>query len=108
MMFTVLEHIARHSREYNFSSRVALAGDSVGGNMATVLAMMAKKKGFPEIACQLLYYPVTDAAMDTDSYLDFAEGPWADGEGDGMVLGRLSAGYGASQRGLCLAVERDG
>lgn len=76
MMFTVLEHIARHSREYNFSSRVALAGDSVGGNMATVLAMMSKKKGFPEIACQLLYYPVTDAAMDTDSYLDFAEGPW--------------------------------
>ena len=76
MMFTALEHIARHSREYNFSSRVALAGDSVGGNMATVLAMMAKKKGFPEIACQLLYYPVTDAAMDTDSYLDFAEGPW--------------------------------
>ncbi len=38
--------------------------------------MMAKKKVFPEIACQLLYYPVTDAAMDTDSYLDFAEGPW--------------------------------
>ena len=47
MMFTVLEHIARHSREYNFSSRVALAGDSVGGNMATVLAM--RKRGFPKL-----------------------------------------------------------
>lgn len=75
-MFAVLEYIARHGQEYNLSSKLALAGDSVGGNMATVLAMMAKKKGFPEIACQLLYYPVTSAAMATDSYRDFSEGPW--------------------------------
>ena len=37
MMFTALEHIARHSREYNFSSRVALAGDSVGGDRKSVV-----------------------------------------------------------------------
>ena len=75
-MFAVLEHITRHAADYNFSSKLALAGDSVGGNMATVLAMMAAKKDFPKIDCQLLYYPVTEAAMNTDSYRNFAEGPW--------------------------------
>ena len=77
MMFTVLEHIARHSREYNFSSRVALAGDSVGGNMAMALALKAKAAGFvPKIRFMLLFYPVAVAAFETESYRDFADGPW--------------------------------
>ncbi len=56
------------------ASRLAVAGDSVGGNMAAVLAILAKKRGDVAFIHQSLYYPVTDAAMDTDSYREFATG----------------------------------
>ena len=52
-----------------------MAGDSVGGNMATVMTLLAKERKGPEIAFQLLLYPVTDANFDTESYRTFAEGP---------------------------------
>lgn len=58
------------------ASRVAVAGDSVGGNMATVMTLLAKERKGPAIAFQLLLYPVTDAEFDTESYHAFAEGPW--------------------------------
>ncbi|MBN9286541.1 MAG: lipase [Gammaproteobacteria bacterium 39-13] len=58
------------------TSRLAVAGDSVGGNMATAVALLAKEHKGPKIDFQLLFYPVTDAAMDTASYKEFAEGPW--------------------------------
>lgn len=57
-------------------SRLALAGDSVGGNMAAVVALLAREHGRPEIRHQALFYPVTDANLDTASYRQFAEGPW--------------------------------
>jgi acetyl esterase/lipase len=56
------------------ASRLAVAGDSVGGNMAAVLAILAKKRGDVAFVHQSLYYPVTDARMDTASYREFAEG----------------------------------
>lgn len=56
------------------ASRLAVAGDSVGGNMAAVVALLAKKRGDVVFVQQSLYYPVTDAAMDTASYREFAEG----------------------------------
>lgn len=55
--------------------QIAVAGDSVGGNMAAVLAILAKKRGDVTFVHQSLYYPVTDAAQDTDSYRRFADGP---------------------------------
>ncbi|MEN3281048.1 MAG: acetyl esterase [Solirubrobacteraceae bacterium] len=55
-------------------SRIAVAGDSVGGNMSAALTLMAKQRSGPALAAQLLYYPVTDAAFDTASYHQFAEG----------------------------------
>lgn len=55
-------------------SRLTVAGDSVGGNMATVMTIMSKKRQGPKISQQLLYYPVTDANFDTASYNQFAEG----------------------------------
>jgi acetyl esterase len=55
-------------------SRMSVAGDSVGGNMATVLAMMAKDRRGPRFVKQVLFYPVTDANFDTGSYREFAEG----------------------------------
>ncbi|MFE5942858.1 alpha/beta hydrolase [Streptomyces sp. NPDC056480] len=56
------------------ATRIAVAGDSVGGNMSTVLTLLAKERGGLTLAHQVLFYPVTDAGFDTDSYHRFAEG----------------------------------
>jgi len=56
------------------ASRIAVVGDSVGGNMSIALTMMAKERGGPRLAAQVLFYPVTDANFDTPSYQQFAEG----------------------------------
>ena len=55
-------------------TRVAVAGDSVGGNMATALALLAKQRGDIRLVAQLLFYPVTNAAFDTASYEQFSTG----------------------------------
>lgn len=55
-------------------STLTVAGDSVGGNMATVMTIMAKIRRGPCIQKQLLYYPVTNACFDTGSYREFACG----------------------------------
>jgi acetyl esterase len=54
--------------------RMAVAGDSVGGGMTAALALLAKERGDVRFVHQSMYYPVTDAAMDTGSYEQFAEG----------------------------------
>ena len=56
-------------------AKLAVAGDSAGGNLAAVVAQMARDKGGPKIDFQLLVYPVTDGThLDTDSYLAKADG----------------------------------
>ncbi|MER7511246.1 alpha/beta hydrolase [Streptomyces lavendulae] len=55
-------------------ARIAVAGDSVGGNMSAALTLMAKERGDVRLLAQVLFYPVTDASFDTASYEDFAEG----------------------------------
>ncbi|MEL5990803.1 alpha/beta hydrolase [Microbacterium phosphatis] len=55
-------------------SRIAVAGDSVGGNMSAALTLMAKERGDVSFRFQVLFYPVTDASFDTASYHEFAEG----------------------------------
>jgi acetyl esterase len=55
------------------ASRIAVAGDSAGGNLATVLAHQARGSSIG-LRRQLLFYPVTDASFDTESYRAFAEG----------------------------------
>lgn len=52
---------------------LTVAGDSVGGNMAIALTLMAKFRKGPGIQKQLLYYPVTNACFNTGSYCEFAE-----------------------------------
>jgi acetyl esterase len=54
--------------------RMAVAGDSVGGGMTAALALMAGERGDVRFVQQSMYYPVTDARMDTASYVQFAEG----------------------------------
>ncbi|MFP1624501.1 alpha/beta hydrolase [Streptomyces sp. 5K101] len=56
------------------ATRIAVAGDSVGGNMSAALTLMAKERGDVPLVQQVLFYPVTDAAFDTGSYHQFAEG----------------------------------
>jgi len=56
------------------ASRMAVAGESVGGDMAAALTLMAKERGDVTFVQTSMYYPVTDAAMDTASYDEFAEG----------------------------------
>ncbi len=76
-LFAVLKHIVSHADELRLdASRLAVAGDSVGGNMAIAMALKAAKEGAPKIGFQLLMYPVTDAAMETESYHHFENGPW--------------------------------
>lgn len=58
------------------AARLAVAGDSVGGNMTAALALLAKQRGDVTFVHQSMYYPVTDAGQDTDSYREFAEGPF--------------------------------
>ncbi|NUS23144.1 MAG: alpha/beta hydrolase [Streptomyces sp.] len=56
------------------ASRLAVAGDSVGGNMTAALTLMAKQRGDVPLVQQVLFYPVTDANFDTPSYHQFATG----------------------------------
>jgi acetyl esterase len=55
------------------SSRLAVVGDSVGGNMAAALTLLAEERGGPKIIFQVLFYPVTNASFDTASYDAFQE-----------------------------------
>jgi len=55
-------------------ARVAVGGDSAGGNLSAVVALMARDRGGPRLVYQLLIYPVTDASFDQPSYRDNADG----------------------------------
>ena len=55
--------------------RIAVGGDSAGGNLSTVMCLKSRDEGGPALALQVLVYPVTDlASFDTASYSEFAEG----------------------------------
>ncbi|MFF8831156.1 alpha/beta hydrolase [Streptomyces sp. NPDC015131] len=73
--YTVAQWVVREGAAHALDgTRLAVAGDSVGGNMAAALTLMAKERRGPGLALQVLFYPVTDAAFDTPSYHRFAEG----------------------------------
>jgi acetyl esterase len=75
--YTALEWAVANAGELGGDpTRVALIGDSVGGNMTAALTLMAKERGGPELAAQVLFYPVTDADLDTETYRRYADGPW--------------------------------
>ena len=73
--FAALKWVSTHAGEFGADgSRIAIAGNSVGGNMTAARALMAKDRKGPRIACQILLIPATDASVDTDSYHEFATG----------------------------------
>jgi len=72
--YAATKWVAANGKEINVDSkRLAVAGNSVGGNMAAVVALMAKEKGGPAIKLQVLLWPVTDANFETGSYNQYAE-----------------------------------
>ncbi|YAL82130.1 alpha/beta hydrolase [Dermacoccaceae bacterium W4C1] len=73
--YAVGQWLAEHGAEHGLDvSRVAVAGESVGGCMSTVFALMNAERGGLELATQVLLYPVTDADFETASYQQFADG----------------------------------
>ena len=75
--YAATAYIAEHGAKFGLdSSRLAVAGDSVGGNMVAVVTQLAKERKGPSIRYQVLFYPVTDSSLSQDSYEEFANGPW--------------------------------
>lgn len=77
--YAVARWVTQHgARERLDGTRIAVAGDSAGGNMATVLTILAKQRGDVRFVHQSLFYPMTDALTDTDSesYRLFKDGPY--------------------------------
>jgi acetyl esterase/lipase len=73
--YATLNWVAQHGAEINVDpSRIAIAGNSVGGNMAASIALMAKDKGGPALRMQLLFVPAVGADFETASYKEFANG----------------------------------
>ncbi|MER5706913.1 alpha/beta hydrolase [Streptomyces sp. NPDC042898] len=73
--YSVAQWVAREGHHKDLDgTRIAVAGDSVGGNMSAALTLMAKQRGDVTLVQQVLFYPVTDASFDTDSYHAFGEG----------------------------------
>ena len=80
--FAVARWVVEEGERYGLDpSRMAVCGDSVGGCMSAVLALMAKERGGVPLRAQVLLYPVTDADFDTASYRQFAEGYYLTREG---------------------------
>jgi acetyl esterase/lipase len=73
--YAATQWVGEHGKEIKVdASRLAVAGNSVGGNMAAVVALKAKEAGTPRLRFQLLLWPVTDASFETVSYNRFAQG----------------------------------
>jgi len=81
-----LRWVAEHAGEFGADgNRIAIAGNSVGGNMTAALTLMAKDRKGPKVAYQVLLIPATDASVDTESYHEF---------GTGRFLSRAFMKYG--------------
>jgi acetyl esterase len=84
--YAAVKWVATHADEFGADgSRIAIAGNSVGGNMTAALTLMAKDRNGPKVAYQVLLIPATDASVDTDSYHEF---------GTGRFLARAFMKYG--------------
>jgi acetyl esterase/lipase len=84
--YAALEWVSQHAAQLGADgSRIAVAGNSVGGNMTAALTLMSKDRGGPKISYQVLMIPATDASVDTASYHEY---------GDGRFLARAFMKYG--------------
>ena len=84
--YAALKWVAEHAGEFGADGgRVAVAGNSVGGNMTAALTLMSKDRNGPKISYQVLLIPATDASVDTESYHEY---------GTGRFLARAFMKYG--------------
>jgi acetyl esterase len=84
--YAALKWVAAHAGEFGADgSRIAVAGNSVGGNMSAAISIMAKDRNGPKISYQVLLIPATDASVDTASYHEY---------GTGRFLARAFMKYG--------------
>ncbi len=75
--YAAMLYAVEHAKALNVdASRLAIAGDSVGGNMSAAVTLLAKERRGPTIAYQVLFYPLVDYLSDTASYRKYADGPW--------------------------------
>ncbi len=80
--YTATKWVAQNGKSINVDpSRMAIVGDSVGGNLTAALTLLAKERGGPSIRFQVLFYPVTDASFDASSYMKYEQGYWLTREG---------------------------
>jgi acetyl esterase/lipase len=84
--YAALKWVAEHAQDFGADgTRIAIAGNSVGGNMTAALALMAKDRSGPKVSYQVLMIPATDASVDTQSYHEY---------GTGRFLARAFMKYG--------------
>jgi acetyl esterase len=99
--YAALTHVAANGSKFGVDgTRLAVAGDSAGGNMAIAVSLMAKQRKGPKISHQLLFYPVTDDVSDNSSYREFGNGPFLTRKAMDYFLG---ANYPAKSRNDILA-----
>jgi acetyl esterase len=73
--FAATKWIADHAAELGVDAeRIAVGGDSSGGNLAAVVAQLTRDRGGPSLAFQALVYPITNHSFDTPSYRDYGDG----------------------------------
>ena len=73
--YAATQWIAEHGSEFQLDAeRLAVAGDSAGGNMAAAVCILAKQRRGPRISLQVLIYPATDSSFNTPSFHQFGSG----------------------------------
>jgi acetyl esterase len=75
--YAATKYVAENARALNVdATRLAVLGDGAGGNIAAAVTLLAKQRRGPKIDLQILFTPITDAGLDTESYRAFGNGPW--------------------------------
>ncbi|MGB7346258.1 MAG: alpha/beta hydrolase, partial [Pirellulaceae bacterium] len=72
--FTVCDVLSMDHASHGIGGPMLVAGDSAGGNLAAAVCMMSRNRGGPELAGQVLIYPVLDGSMSGQTYQDYADG----------------------------------
>ena len=75
--FAALQWVAEHAATFGGdAARIAVAGDSAGGNLAAVVCLLARDAGEPTLRLQVLIYPGTDMSREYPSHTENADGPF--------------------------------